>query len=97
MFPREMAILMDIARDKDAGKWLINRPMDVISKYIGYLCDSLVRRGYITGNKTKGYQLTSMGRGTLTKFARKSQATDRDTIRRLGQLNIEYGQKLNKL
>lgn len=97
MFPSEMAILMDIARDQDSGKWLINRPMDVISEYIGYLCDSLVRRGYITGNKTKGYQLTSMGRGTLTEFVRQNQATARDIIRRLGQLNIEYGQKLNKL
>ena len=65
MFPNEMVILLDIAKNKESGKQLVNRPMDVISAYIGYLCDSLVRRGYIKGNRTKGYQLTSMGRGAL--------------------------------
>ena len=65
MFPSEIVILTDIARNKDSGKQLINRPIDVINEYIYYLCDSLVRRGYIKGNRTKGYQLTSMGRGIL--------------------------------
>ena len=65
MFPSEMVILLDIARNKDSGKQLVNRPMDVINVYICYLCDSLVRRGYIKGNRTKGYELTSMGWGIL--------------------------------
>jgi len=65
MFPSEMVILMDIAKNKESGKQLVNRPMDIINEYIGYLCDSLVRRGYIKGNRTKGYQLTSMGREIL--------------------------------
>jgi len=65
MFPSEMVILMDIARNKDSGKQLMNRPMDVINEYICYLCDSLVRRGYIKRNRTKGYRLTSMGREIL--------------------------------
>ena len=65
MFPSETVILMDIARNKDSGNQLINRPMDVINEYIRYLCDSLVRRGYIKGNRTKGYELTSMGRKSL--------------------------------
>jgi len=68
MFPSEMVILADIARNKDSGKQLINRPIDVINEYIYYLCDSLVRRGYIKGNRIKGYQLTSMGRRTLAEF-----------------------------
>jgi len=71
MFPSETAILMDIARNKDSGKQLANQAMDIVSEYIGYLCDSLVRRGYITGNRTKGYQLTSVGRGTLLEFLRE--------------------------
>jgi predicted transcriptional regulator len=65
MFPSEMVILMDIARNKDSGKQLMNQPMDVINEYICYLCDSLVSRGYIKRNKTRGYQLTSMGREIL--------------------------------
>ena len=73
MFPSETAILMDIARNKDSGKQLANRAMDVVSEYIGYLCDSPVRRGYITGNRPKGYQLTSMGRGTLLEFFKENE------------------------
>ena len=78
MFPSETIILMDIARNKDSGKQLINRPMDVINEYICYLCDSLVRRGYIKGNRTKGYQLTSMGRGILRVRA-KNEARVKET------------------
>ena len=65
MFPSEKVILTDIARSKDSAKQLMNRPMDIINEYICYLCDSLVRRGYIKGNRTKGYRLTSMGREIL--------------------------------
>ena len=65
MFPSEMVILMDIARNKDSSKQVMNRPMDIINEYICYLCDSLVRRGYIKGNRAKGYRLTSMGREIL--------------------------------
>lgn len=63
MFPSEALILMTIALSKDSGKKLINRQTDVTGEYIGYLCDSLVSRGYLNGNRAKGYQLTSMGKG----------------------------------
>ena len=97
MFPSETAILMDIARNKDSGKQLANRAMDVVSEYIGYLCGSLVRRGYITGNRTKGYQLTSMGRGTLLEFFKENEGRVKDMISRPRQLGSEYGQELDKL
>ena len=97
MFPSETAILMDIARNKDSGKQLANRAMDVVSEYIGYLCDSLVRRGYITGNRTKGYQLTSMGRGTLLEFFKENEGRVKDMISRPRQLGSEYGQELDEL
>jgi len=93
MFPSETAILMDIARNKDSGKQLANRAMDVVSEYIGYLCDSLVRRGYITGNRTKGYQLTSMGRGTLLEFFKENEGRVKDMISRPRQLGSEYGHR----
>ena len=78
MFPSEMVILMDIAKNKDSRKQLVNRPMDIINEYISYLCDSLVRRGYIKGNRTKGYRLTSMGRGILRVQA-KNEARVKET------------------
>ena len=97
MFPSEMAILMDIEKNKDSGKQLANRPMDVVSEYIGYLCDSLVRRGYITVNRKKGYQLTSAGRRTLLKFLRDHEARTKNAMAKLKRLGIEYSQKMDRL
>jgi len=91
-----MVILMDIARNEDSGKQLVNRPMDVISEYIGYLCDSLVSRGYLKGNRAKGYQITSMGRGTLVEFLQENETRVKDTIRKLKQLGVEYSQEIDK-
>ena len=85
MFPSETVILMDIARNKDSGKQLVNRPMDVVNEYICYLCDSLVRRGYIKGNRTKGYQLTPMGR-RIIGVRGKNEARVKETKRKPRQL-----------
>ena len=92
MFPTEMEILLDITKNKDSGKQLMSRPMDVVSEYICYLCDSLVRRGYIKGNKTKGYRLTSMGREILAVPA-KNEAR----VKQAKATRIEYRQELDKL
>ncbi len=97
MFPSEMAILMAVAANKDSGKQLINRPMDVTGEYIGYLYESLVSRGYLKGNRAKGYQLTSTGGTTLLKFLQENEARAKDTIRKLKQLGIEYSQEMDKL
>ena len=97
MFPSEMVILMAIAANKDAGKNLLMRPTDVIGEYIGYLYDSLVRRGYLKGNRSRGYQLTPIGREALLEFLRKNENRAKDTIKRLQQLGIEHGQEMIKL
>ena len=97
MFPTEALILMTIAVNKDLGKRLTNRPMDVTGEYIGYLLDSLVRRGHIKGNRTKGYSLTPIGRETLLEFVREHEARVKDTIRKLNQVRVNYSQEMNKL
>ena len=101
MFPSEMIILMAVAVNKDTGKKLLNRPMDVTGEYIGYLYDSLINRGYLKGNRLLGYQLTSMGREALSNFLHKNETRAKDTIKRLRQLGIEIEpkqeQKINKL
>jgi len=58
MFPSEMAILLANAVTRDSGKKLLTRPMDVVGEYIGYLCDSLVSRGYLKRDGSREYQLT---------------------------------------
>jgi len=92
-----MVILMAIAANKDAGKKLVNRPMDVTGEYIGYLYDSLVKRGYLKGNRLRGYQLTSTGMEMLLEFLHKNQTRAEYTIRKLQQLGIKDIQNLDKL
>ena len=97
MFPSEMAILMAIAAARDTGKELLVRPTDVIGEYIGYLYDSLVRRGYIKGNSSTGYQLTLKGRETLVVFLHQNKTRVKDTIKILQQLGIEISPEIDKL
>ena len=97
MFPSQMVILMAIAVNRDAGKKLLTRPMDVTSEYIGYLYDSLVNRSYLRGNRSRGYQLTSIGREALLEFLHKNETKAKDMIKRLQQLGIEYTQEMDKL
>ena len=96
MFPSEMVILMAISAIGDFGKELLTRPMDVTGEYIGYLYDSLVRRGYLTGNSSRGYQLTSKGRQALFEFLQGNKSRVTDTIKTLQQLGIESGQEIDK-
>jgi len=97
MFPSEMVILMAIAVGRDSSKKLLTRPMDVTSEYIGYLYDSLVRRDYIKGSSSKGYELTLKGRQALSEFLFKNETRVRDTIKKLQQLGIKCSKELDKL
>ncbi len=97
MFPSEKVILMAIAVSKDSGKKLLTRPMDITGEYIGYLYDSLVNRGYLRGNRSRGYQLTSMGRKSLSEFLYENETRARDTIKKLQQLSIECTEEMDKL
>ena len=89
MFPSEMVILMAIAVARDSSKKLLTRPMDVTGEYIGYLNDSLVRRGYLKENSSRGYRLTSKGRETLFEFLRENKTRVKDAIKTLQQLGNE--------
>ena len=97
MFPSEMVILMAIAVNKDAGNKLLTRPMDVTSEYVGYLYQSLVRRGYIKGGGLRGYQLTPMGRQVILEFLYKNGNRANDVIKRLQRLGIECSDGVDKL
>ena len=96
MFPGEMVVLMAIAVTKDSGEEILIRPMDVASEYIAYLYNSLVRRGYLKGKGSRGYQLTSKGRRALFEFLHENETRVRGVIRTLQQLGIEIGGGANK-
>ena len=96
MFPSEIAILVAIATNKHSGKQLLDRPTDVIGEYIGYLYNSLVSRGLIKGNGSRGFRLTPKGGETLKKFLHSKKTAARDTLQRLRQLNIDVSQEAER-
>jgi DNA-binding PadR family transcriptional regulator len=92
-----MVILMAISVGRGSGQKLLNRPMDVAGEYIGYLYDSLAKRGYLEGNSSRGYQLTPKGRESLLEFLQRNRTRVEETIRTLQQLGIESSQRMDKL
>lgn len=101
MLPSEMVILMAIVVNKNLGKDLLNRPMDVTSEYIGYLYNSLVNRGYLKHKTTTGYQLTSSGREAIFDFVKRNKTRTEDVVKRLKllgiEVNLEGAHSINKL
>ncbi len=97
MFPSEMVILMAIVEAGEFGRKLVNHPMDITGEYIGYLYDSLVRRGYLKGNSSRGYQLTGQGREAILEFLHKNNTNVRDKIKTLQRMRIEISQEIDKL
>ncbi len=97
MFPSEMVILMAIAVAREPDKKLLTRPLDVTGEYIGYLCTSLVKRGYLKEKKPKGYQLTAKGFETLFEFLHKNKNRVQDVIKMLKQLGFEVEREIDKL
>jgi len=92
-----MAILMAIAATSDSCKKLLNRPMDVVGIYIGYLYDSMVRRGYLKKDGSRKYQLTPKGKEALSEFLYANKTKVKDTVKTLKQLGIEISQDVGKL
>ena len=101
MLPSEMIILMAIAVNKNNGKKLLTRPMDVTSEYIGYLYHSLVKRGYLKRHSSAHYQLTPLGKEAILEFLHKNKTMAKDIVKRLQILGIEISpaqeQKIGKL
>ena len=97
MFPSEMTILMAIAVTGNSDKKLLTRPMDVAGEYITNLYNALVKRGYLKGNSSKGYQLTSKGREALLEFLRRNENRVKETIRTLQRLGIAISLETDKM
>ena len=96
MFPSEIVLLMAVAGSKSSGNQLYNKQMDVISEYVGYLYDSLVKRGYISVNRLIGYRLTPLGGKSLLEFLHNNKNRAEYLIARLQQVGIENVQKIEK-
>ena len=66
--PGEIQILLAIGLNKTLHKRIINHKMAITNPYIGLSINSLISRGYLQKDRTKTYQLTSVGRKTLVKI-----------------------------
>ena len=101
MLPSEMIILMAIIVNRNAGNKLRTRPMDVTGEYIGYLYNSLISRGYLKENRTRGYQLTPTGREAVFDFLKQNRNRSKDVVKRLQLLGIDISpaqeQRIDKL
>ncbi len=97
MFPSEAAMLMAIAVARDSSEKLLTRPMDVVGGYIGYLYDSLLRRGYLERDSSREYQLTSKGREALLAFLNTNKTSVKDTLKTLQPLGIEINVEVDNL
>lgn len=97
MFPSEMVILMAIEVAGDSVKRLLKRPRDVSGQYIAYLYESLVKRGYLVGNRDKGYKLTAMGREALSGFLHENEPRVKNLVRTLRQLGIDTGEEIEQM
>jgi hypothetical protein len=93
MLPSEMIILMAIIINKNTGKRLLQRPMDVTSEYIGYLYESLMVRGYLKEARPQTYQLTPSGKKAIFDFIKLNKTRAKDVVQRLQMLGIEISLK----
>ena len=100
MLPSEMVILLAVLIGKDASRKLLERPMDVTGEYMGYLNDSLVKRGYLRRRRA-GFTLTDSGRQAIAGFLRKQglkASAAADKLRQIGiEVTEEHRQKIDKL
>ncbi len=95
MFPSEMVILMTIVEAGGFGRKLVNQ-LDITGEYIGYLYDSLVKRGYLK-RSPQGYELTSKGREAVLDFLHANKASVRERIKTLEKLRIQISEEIAKL
>ncbi len=73
MFPSEILILMSIEKTGGFSDKQLTHPIDITGKYVGYLYDSLVSRGFLQGDKTTGYHLTRKGREAIAEALTEQQ------------------------
>ena len=112
MLKSEIEILTAVALNRCTGKQIATRHIARRSPYIISTIDSLVRRGYITNSKPKGYQLTLKGSQALLEFLPDSSilhnsalfrflhehlSKTKEAIKLIDTLGTEYTKKVEEL
>ena len=67
MFPNEIVILMALEEAEVLTARQLNGATDVTGAAFRHMCNSLVRRGYLESNGSRGYRITAKGKETLNE------------------------------
>ena len=86
----EIQILLAIGFNKTLHKRIINHKIAITNPYIGLSINSLISRGYLQKDRTKTYQLTSLGRKALVKIL---STYDLDRLETLPDLWLQEGER----
>ena len=86
----EIQILIAIGLNKTLHKRIINHKIAITNPYIGLSINSLISRGYLQKDRTKTYQLTSLGRKALVKIL---STYDLDRLETLPDLWLQEGER----
>lgn len=102
MFTDEVAILMAIEEAGESAQKPKRRPKSITGSHIGYLCDSLVRHGYLAADSGGGHKLTSKGWNTILMEAIllvscEDEARMKDRMQRLALLFNDINQHIDNL
>ena len=71
MFPSEIAILMAIEEAEELTTKQLTHVTDVTGVALRYLCNSLIRRGYLARNSSRGYRITARGKKAILEALRE--------------------------
>lgn len=86
----EIQILIAIGLNKTLHQRIINHKIAITNPYIGLSINSLISRGYLQKDRTKTYQLTSLGRKALVKIL---STHDLDKLETLPDLWLQEGER----
>ena len=86
----DIQILIAIGLKKTLRKSIINHKIAITNPYIGLSINSLISRGYLQKDRTKTYQLTSLGRKALVKIL---STYDLDRLETLPDLWLQEGER----
>ncbi len=67
MFPSEIAILIAIEEVEELTIEKLTHVTDITGVALRYLCNSLVRRGYLERNNLRGYRITFKGKEAISQ------------------------------
>ena len=98
MFTDEVVVLMAIEEARESAK----KPKSITGSHIGYLCNLLVRRGYLTANSPAEPKLTWKGWDAILKEAILfincvDRARAKDRAQSLEWLYNKIGQNIDDL